>query len=66
MSDPYYPLIHHLMGMMDSSYHAPFAVDSCLDGLFQASIFVFPVRAKYGSLSLNGSSLYAQCGMTLP
>ena len=66
MSNPYFPLIHHLMGVKNSFYHAPFTVVSCASNLSQAATSESPDHAKYDFLSLSDSFLYVQYDKTLP
>jgi len=58
MSNPYFPLIHHLMGVKNSFYHTPFAAISYASDLSQATTFESPDHAKYDFLSLSDSFLY--------
>ena len=66
MSDPYFPLIHHLMGVKNSFYHTPFTVVSCTSDLSQVATSKTPNHVKYDFLSLSDSFLYVQCDKTLP
>ena len=66
MSDPYFLLIHHLMGVKNSFYHAPFAVVSYASDLSQAATSKSLDYAKYDFLSLSDSFLYVQCDKTRP
>ena len=63
MSDPYFPLIHCVMGMMDSFYYAPFAAVSYANDLSQVAASVSLGHARRDLLSLNDSALYSK---TLP
>ena len=64
--NPYSPLIHHLMKVMDSFYQALFAAVSYISDLSQVSIFAFPAHAKHSSLSLSDFFRYTSYGRTLP
>ena len=65
-SNPYFPLIHHLMRVKKSFYHTSFTAISYTSDLSQVATSKPPNRAKHDFLSLRDSSLFVQCGKTLP